>query len=414
MMNNRYRRTSLAQYLVVILGIVGLIGVGFGASLLLRRAPVQDQFVVPWAATRDWLMEGNDPYRGGDQRGVQRTVDKSGYLSEIPNGGTLYHPVINLFLFIPFSLIPYEISRLLWITLSLAAMIYALHLAINLSGWQLSPTRRAAVLALIILFLPVTQTILSGHYAPWIILLLFGGITAIVRKQDTLAGFLLSLTWGALPISLFILIALVAWAISSKRWSILIAFAFGTAFLIVVSILLLPGWPISWLGVMLQFFTSLSWIRTPLMALSAVLPGVATFLSISMHVLIVIYFITLIITLLRQTGRPFIWKVLTILVVAFLIHPLSSAAFIPIVFPAMFMVFRFWHERWRFTGQILTGIVLVGLVVIPWTVTPLVKLFNSLTESVWLISVLPLFILLGMISIRWWAFRVLSMTLDQS
>jgi len=72
----------------------------------------------------------------------------------------------------------------------------------------------------------------------------------------------------------------------------------------------------------------------------------------------------------------------------------------------MFIVFRFWSERWGFMGKIISWSLMLVISVGSWLlVFPEVRSFEEI--SVPLLSVgLPVLIFLGMIWTRWWALNI--------
>lgn len=411
-MIKRYQRTSASQYITVGLILVIIIGFGLMSTIIMIRIPFEDHFAIPWAAGRSWLLGGTNPYDSAVSALAAETVSESGFLATLPEIDLLVNPVINLIFYLPFSLIPYTISRSIWIT-SLALCIGMIgYFALQLSGWKLSMIETISAILLTTLWFPGGFSILTGQLSPIIILLTLFGIYLIIREQDTLAGFLLALTFGSLPTTGLILIAVVVWSISRRRWSIISAFFSGFAFLLVVSLLMLPSWPMDWLRVILNTFSDFDWIQTPLMGLASLLPGIANSLSIFLHVAFIVYLLSLWITLLGKTGLVFIWKTFAVMVVAFLLHIQASIAHLFLLLPAMFIVFRFFSERWGLFGRILSWTLLMLLTTGSWfIVLPGGQFSQEATLPLFAFG-LPVLILMGMIWVRWWAIKLSRLPFD--
>ena len=62
MEKTRYRKIYYSQYLVVVLALVILIGLALFSHWAMQQVTYEDQFVIPWAAGRAWLLDGTDPY----------------------------------------------------------------------------------------------------------------------------------------------------------------------------------------------------------------------------------------------------------------------------------------------------------------------------------------------------------------
>lgn len=402
----RYQKTAFPQYLFVAIALILIVGFAFLSMFIMEQVVYEDQFILPWAAGRMWLMEGINPYDSEIRVFIEEILTEPGYLGRLPESTTLNMPAINLIFYLPFSLIPFKIARALWVT-SLALCTLALgYFSLRLSGWRLSQYTIFIVLLSILLWFPSAITILQGHLSPVVFLLVFSSIFLILKGQDTAAGLLLALTSGDFLSTVLIVILILLWSLSRRRWGIPIAFFAGVAFLIIISVILLPSWPLDWLRTFIQTFDRIDMLRTPLIFLANRLPGISQYLSIALHALLFIYLLTNWITLWGKTGRVFVWVTLMTLVVAYLLHVQASNAQIFLIVPALFMVFRFWADRWRLIGRILSWIVFALIIIGSWllvypdinfTQMPILPLINV---------VLPILVFIGMIWNRWWALKI--------
>lgn len=405
-MKNRYRRTAASQHLVIGVILTCIIGLGLLSTVIMKKVPFEDHFAIPWAAGRGWLLEGISPYADDVTQIANHTLSESTYQAQLPEIEVLTDPILNLVFILPFSLIPYEISRAIWVTAILLCIGLIGYFGLRLSGWKISFPERIGMIALVVLWFPGIQTIIMGQSSPIIILLILVGISAILSEQDTLAGFVLALTFGSLPTTALILLLILVWSISRRRWSIIASFFFGLAFLFIISLMLLPSWPLDWLGVLLNTYQNWDWVRTPVMDLAALLPGIANYLSIALHAVLGIYLIALWITLLGKSDSEFTWNALALLVVAYLFHIQSSIHQLLIVIPALFLVFRLWSERWRVFGHGLSWLLMLGIVAGSWYFAAPEFAFTDDARFGALIVGLPLLVFAGMVWIRWWALKI--------
>ena len=412
-MKQRYHRTAATQYIFVGLVIAGIFGIGYIGTIIMTRVPFVDHFVIPWAAGRSWLFEGINPYESTVVAEAENIVAESGYLATLPNQNVLMHPLINLIFYLPFSLMPYPISRAIWLTtLAISIGLMGL-LSFKLSGWKTSKFEQLGGILLFIIWLPGAYAILTGQLTPIILLLTFAGVHLLLADQDMTAGFLLALTFGALPTTILILIPIMVWSISQRRWSIISAYFSGVVFIMIISLLMLPSWPMDWLGIMLKTFENRDWIQTPLMELASILPGIADFLSISLHVIFITYLLTLWITISGKIGRIFTWKLSAVLLVAFLLHIQPTYFHLFLILPAMLLVFRFWSDRWKLFGRLLSWIVIFVIVGVSWlSVNPETVLTQRISLPIFSVS-LAMLVIGGLIWNRWWAFRIVKLPFDQ-
>ncbi len=412
MKTTRYRRTYLSQYLVVILALILIVGLGFLGHWVMRQVPYEDHFVIPWAAGRAWLLEGVSPY---DQQVIQlarSALANSVFQGQMPQAAEFTAPVLNLVFSLPLSLLPYEIARTIWVVLLLVSLGGMGFLMLKLSKWKTSLPEKVLVVVLLMTWLPGLQMALMGSTTPIVLALLLFGIYALLSGKDTLAGFLLALTFGSVQITFLILLLLVLWVVFHQRWPILVAYFSGLGFLWIVSLILLPAWPSGWLGAILNNYFNLDWIHTPLMALSEILPGISQYLSLGLHIGFAIYLLVVWIASLNS-GEPVVgWRLFAILNLAFLFQPENPVNQLYLTLPALFLAFRFWSERWGIVGRTLSWLILLGAGSLPWLTAEVPLTFTRVNPLTGLVVGLPLVAMAALISVRWWALNLPHLAFD--
>lgn len=406
MEKTRYRKIYYSQYLAIILVLISLIGLALLGHWVMQQLTYEDQFVIPWAAGRAWLLEGVDPYDGEVIQLARSTLQGTDFRGQLPALTALNSPFLNLVFTLPLSLLPYEIARTVWVVIlevSLAASGYFL---LKLSHWKTGLIEKIIIILLMMTWLPSLQLVLEGSLTPLVILLLLAGVYAMLKRKDTLAGFLLALTFGSVQITFLVLTILIVWSIFHKRGALLIAYFSGLAFLWVVSLILLPSWPSGWLGVLLSTYPDFTWIRTPLMDLANFLPGISNYLSIALHVGFAIYLLAIWIASLSTSNKEPTWRLFALLNLAFLFQVEKSANALMLTLPALFLVFRYWSERWHLIGRSISWLILLIICGLPWLRYEIPAVFIGDVPFTILVIGLPLLVVFGMISIRWWAANV--------
>jgi len=366
MKTTRYKRVYYSQYLVIAVAIVLVAGLALLGHWAMKQVAYEDQFVIPWAAGRSWLLEGVNPYDSQVIQLARSTLNASDFQGQFPQIAELTEPVLNLAFSLPLSLIPYEIARTIWVTLLMVSVGLFGFLALKIAKWQTSLPEKIIVIALLMAWLPSLQSVLRGSLAPLVLFLILYGVYAIFNGKDTLAGFLLALTFGSVQISFLLLILLIVWSIIQRRWSVLVAYFSGLAFLWVVSLILLPSWPSGWLGMILNNYFNLDWIQTPLMAAAGLLPGVSRYLSLGLHIGFAIFLVVVWIAALGSRDGVIPWRIVAILNLAFLFQPENPAGQLVLTLPALFLAFRYWSERWGLVGRILSWLITLGVFILPW------------------------------------------------
>jgi hypothetical protein len=411
-MMKRYRRTAASQYLVVIIIVFSIIGVGLLSAFVMSRVPFTDDFVLPWAAGRSWLLDGESPYAPSIVQQSASVIDETPFLASLPGTPVFREPLLSLAFYLPLSLMSYAAARVVWMTILAVCVGLVGYFAIQLSGWKGSPFEQFGAILLMVIWLPGASAVLAGQLAPIIIVLILAGVYLVINDQDTTAGLLLSLTFSVFPTSGLILIVLLIWGISMRRWSLLSGYFSGVIFLLVISWLVRPSWFTEWAAIMLDTYQGWGWVSTPLMNLAGLLPGIASPFSIFLHGAMIIYSIMLTITILGQSGRAFLYKMFIVFILAYLLHVQPRIFLLLLLIPAMFMVFRSWAERWKLVGHLLAWCVLVLISVGSWFLVYPAFDFTRATYKPWLTIGYPLLVLMGMVWIRWWALRIHRLPYD--
>jgi len=244
------------------------------------------------------------------------------------------------------------------------------------------------------------------------VFLLLMGVYLIRRSEDTTAGFLLSLTFSALPSNIFLMIFIIVYSISHRRWSILSAYFSGTAFLIIISILMLPSWPMDWAGAIVDQFVNFNWIQTPIFRLSATLPGITTFLSLALHAIFIFYFLTLLISNQGKSNLVMLWKINTILVISFLMHIQATIHHLLLLIPAIFLIFRFASDRWFSWGRIISWLVFLSMGIGSWFTLYREIGFTGIEAMPIIAVLLAIFVFVALLWSRWWGLIIPKLPLE--
>jgi hypothetical protein len=405
-MMNRYRRSAFSQYFIIAIILLIIIGFGFLSSRILKLVPFTDDFMIPWAAGRAWLLDGDNPYNPILRTSIEGEISKSGFQAQIPGSTALSTPIINLVFYLPFSLIPYGISRIIWTTMIAISVVVICYISLLITKWKTQFIEKLFVILLFTIWLPGVSTIISGHLSPLIISLIMLGILLLTKGQDTAAGFILSLSIGSLPLSLIIMISLLIWSISHRRWSMIIAYFAGAVFQVIISILLLPSWPMDWLQLIIKTIESGDWLQTPLMTLSSRLPGIETFLLVFLHSITLLYLIVLFITIRKKVELVFIWKLSMILVLSVFVSMQMQLSSLFFVLPGTFLVLRFWSERWHWKGKIASWVFILTIALGSWIILyPDIVFIDRISAPAVFLGV-PALVIVGLIGIRWWALEI--------
>ncbi len=413
-MQKRYQKVALSQYLVVTLIIFVVIGFGFVFHLLMTNNPFFDEFAIPWAAGRAFLLEGESPYSPLVVQKANLAIDQSIYLAQLPKVQFLEKPILTLLFYLPFSLMPYAVGRVIWVTMLGVCIGLIGFFSIKLSDWPNSIGENIFAIFLILSWLPSVNAVLIGGMAPLIMFLLLAAIVLIINGQDTLSGLILSLTISSFPRSGLILIALIIWALSRKRWQILTGVIAGLSFLLTVFWLIAPSWFMDWVAMMLKAYEGWGWINTPLVHLAGLLPGIARHISIFLHGTFLVLFIVIIGTGFGQTKRQFIYKFFLIFTLSYFVYVDGTINNLIMLIPALFIVFKSWSELRGKFGQILGWVILTSVTVGPWLLSIKNINFSEPMNSLFLLAGFPIFVLISLLWVYPWGTKNINLQYNNS
>jgi hypothetical protein len=191
---------------------VGLLFVLAGRIAEVRHLGLED-YVAYWSAGRVNAQGGN-PYSPSTLLPLQQEL---GWSQEFPD--MMYYPPWTLALVMPFGLLPFAISRLLWFLVHVGVMLLC---ADRLWDYYRGPVRLRWLAWLISLaFVPTLIALRMGQIGPVLLLGIVGFLCLEKRGWDGWAGALLALA-AIKPQLLYLFgLAVVLWAVDRRRWRVL-------------------------------------------------------------------------------------------------------------------------------------------------------------------------------------------------
>ncbi len=374
----------------------------WGNTLYAREHPNEKDFLIPWLAAQTFLKYGDPaspervtPYSDpATQRGQIIYYGRIAHDNEDPLILWLPFP-LELFYF-PFALISkYEIARGLWMTLCEIALIATSYLAVKLLRWKLPRFTYLLVLLFPTIWVFGLLSMISASILPLILLASVGALTLLESGQDELAGALLVfplLNFGIF--SVFILFV-IWWAIYQRRWRVVAGLGMGLGILVLLSFILLPDWflPLVKGQYWHLFFNSdLSTFHILGTFFPVAGPRIAMILT---GLILILTFVEW--RAVRQgEARHFLWTAcLGVTVTPLIGLPIEQADYAALVLP-LFLFFAILDERYK-GGKLRStaGMVAIFVVIVTYLVA------FSATGALYL----PVFILIGLYWMRWWAIR---------
>lgn len=400
-MSDRRRRL-----LIIALGIL-LIGFLFALTFANYRfailAPGGNDLLPRWLGTRLWLTEGISPY---DERvSLQAQEMIYGRPAQPERGEDVAHfvyPLPVVLFTAPLSLLPFPVARAIWMTvLEISLLLLALASA-RLVRWRPGPVWTGLLMAFVIFWYHGFRAVVLGQFAALGAVLVIGGLLAVDRRQDVLAGILLALSISKPQLAVLLLPLVVVWGISRRRWRLVLSTVLGVLGLTVVFMILLPTWPIEWLLQVTDYPE-----YTPASSPIAIAVGLLTprmgFLAPVLSLVLLVYMVWEWILTWGADRSRFLWTSLLTLSITQIILIRTATTNFLVLLPGLFLLLVSWQERWgRKADWVIGGTLLVWLIV-PWWLF-LVTIDGNIEDPIMHLP-LPFFVLLSLLWTRWWAIR---------
>jgi hypothetical protein len=172
-----------------------------------------EDYLAFWSAGR-LIDQGQDPYSPAVLLEIQQEV---GWSADWPI--IMFNPPWLLPLVMPFGLLPFGISQLLWLAAHLALLLVAVDLTWRLYGGP--PAYRWAAWILALSFVPTLLVLKMGQLGALVLLGVLGFLYFERRGQGWLMGAALTLMAVKPHLVYLFGLAVVFWAVERRRWSVL-------------------------------------------------------------------------------------------------------------------------------------------------------------------------------------------------
>jgi hypothetical protein len=369
-------------FFFIILTLI-LAGLTWANGRFLGQVTQPDSFEQYWKASNLWLHQGLNPYSGS-----------------IPFNLTF----ISMIFLTPFGLLDYAIARVLWLTSIEVSLVMITLIAILFSGWKVKTWALPAVLLISLTWYYAVRAIFFGQFSVLILLVMMISFLLIIRKQDGIAGFVLALAVALPSYSFLIIVYVVIWSFAARRFQVFYSLLAGLFFIFTISIILLPGWPVQWLGNAVGDINGFNWRTSILSLMTNSVPGIQYPLSIALNGSILILLIMEWLQSLKNAESKFAWAVLFTITANCLIRLNSDACDVLGLMPVLFFILKVVQDRWVKAADISAVILGVCLLTVPWFIVLLDSSHAELEPSA-VIVILPGLCIVGLLWIKWWVRR---------
>ncbi len=362
-----------------------------------RTNPGEKDLFVPWLAARTFLEFGDSPYsEAATQRAQVIYYERMAGAGEDPL--ILWLPLPALLLYFPLAFLPdYHLAHGIWLVINEAALAGIAWLATSLIGWKTTRLWLFTLLIMPIVWVYGLLDMITASPIPLALLALLGSLHLFQRKQDELAGILLTLPFFMAE-TFFLPILYLLWlVIRLRRWRVLAGLGMSLLLLTLISFLLLPDWIFPTLRGLVSHG-----LHSPTISLYRVLTDLSPVVGSRAGWVISALLTILLIFEWRKAGtddaRTQVWAVSLSLVLAPLMgFPLSLTAFTSLLMPALLMATTL-ADRWHGGRRGALGVIILLLLgLMSWLLLPTSSSGSGL--------IIPFILLIGLYWMRWWIIR---------
>jgi hypothetical protein len=400
-------------YLALILGVVVLVGITWANYTFVQENPGGNDFLVHWVGTRALLVDGISPYSDT----VAERIQTQAYGRPAQPGEhelRVAYPLYSVLIFLPYALFSdYEIARALWMTTLEIALIGLVFLSLNLTRWRMSIWLLPFFLIFSILWYHSLRPLINGNAVIIIALFLVGAIAALRSGRDEFAGILLALSTIKPHLVVLPIIFVLIWSLSSRRLKVLGWLLITLVFLSISSALFIPDWPLQNLGEILRY-SSYNPPGTPGAVFEIWLPATGRILGWVLSALLGLILVLEWVFSIRKDFRWILWTFCLTLVISQWIGIQTDPGNFILLFLPLVLVLAMLVERWGTSGYWFAVIVLLLLFIIPWAIflQTIIRADQPVQHPVMFFP-LPLFLLVMLYWVRWWAIRPRSLMVDE-
>jgi hypothetical protein len=392
-----YSRLRRRWPVVILIALLALMAANYGIA---TTAIGENDFLPYWTAGRAWLSEGTNPYDPSVSTEAQTMIYGRPAIEEAGEALALnLYPLWAMILYVPLSLLPYPLAFAMWLTWLEVGLPLVVWLSVQLARWKAPARILAGMMVFAIFSYHGLQAIVAGQFAIIEALLVVAGLLAIQRGMDIQGGILLALSLIKPHLTLFLLVFVILWAVSKRRWPLLVSASTAPLLLLGLSFLLSRDWMLMWLRSLVTFMNSTD-ARPPLIAAGSGAGAAGLGIAWGLFAALAVYMVAEWFRALGKEDHWFQWTAALTLVITSLITVRTTTTNMVLLIPALVLIFKVWLDRSRSEG-IRSALIAGGLLMAGLWVLYLLTLARA-EEHLILSFPVPVFAMIGLLWSRWW------------
>ncbi len=381
-------------------GLAGLffLGLVIAASLaLVHHFPGGENLRFPWEALHSFIYKGENPYRHLSFLYGRAAQD------HIPVPPEIYpfHTALVWFGLLGLTK-TFTLARTLALIGAILTSLATLGIAARMFAWRPGKALTLALAIFVLTWHFAARALLAGNVAAPLTWLLLAIWASLRRERDTLAGGLLALTFIRPGLMVGVIVFVLLWAVSRRRWKVWGGFWGVTLVLMALSLWLLPSWPLD--ATRLAFQTRGTAI-SPRTLLSQAFPGVGRqigwLLVLSVGGLVGAEWTT-------AFGKPShhaLWTASLTVWGSLLLGPRITPSDQVLLLVPLMLIWGYWLSRWKAYGRPAVWLTAGLLWLVPWLLAGRHWHPGTTTPTLTNAFLAPLMVLPLLYTVRWWASR---------
>ncbi len=391
-------RAKPGRWLVILLVVGVLVGLSIVNYRFAHRAPGGNDFLPRWVGARAWLVEGLSPYDPRVSLAAQQLI--YGRPADASRGEDIAHfvyPLPAMLFFAPFALMPFTLARAAWMTLLEIGLAALASIGIRTASWPMGRRLIVPLTLFSVLWYHGARSIIVGQFAVIEAVLMCGALWAIGQGRDRLAGAMLALSIAKPQMAVLLVPLVILWGISVHRRALVGWTLGGITALLIVSWILLPGWPAAWLRQLIDY-PSYTELGSPISILGGFLGSAGPAVTYGLSALLAMYLLWEWRLVWKRPVRWLQWTAALTIVITNLIVVRTATTNYVVLLPSLCIVFAAWTRPGARGARLAVLGGLAGLWVGLWALFLATVQGNA--ESAWMYLPMPLLTLAGLLAVR--------------
>jgi hypothetical protein len=372
--------------------------------------PGGNDFLARWTGAHYWLVKDTNPY--DDQVGLAAQEAFYGRPADPTLGESLahfYYPLYSMLFFGPFGLLPYPLARAIMTTLLVISLPLLLWLGLRIAQWKPGVVMTASLMSFSIFWYPGVRTIFLGQFAAINAVFMIAALLAIRHKRDAWAGALLALSTIKPQMSILLIPFVMLWAVSKKRWNLILWSAGAEILLWVGSLALMPDWPLRWLWQVMDY-ANYTKPGQPVAIIASYFPAHSKEITMILAGILIIYLGMEWVLAWKKDDRWFQWTAAMTIVITNLVAFRTATTHFVVMIPALCIIFNTWIKRLDRRGTLAVVLTMLLIFIGMWSL--FMATVVDADESLITYLPLPIFTFIGLLWVRWWAIRPEKLPLE--